>query len=337
LTILIGMFAVTGVASGQQRFDVEADLEKTDQLLEKARDLVGEFGSNRGRTSLEVAEKTQERAWDAFHRGQSRRAQQMTERAREEVYRALGSLRQSEENENEVERQLERTDAVIAEARDRLGVTNVRTPGHRRLENAIASQRRAWELYRDRRLRPALRMTLQARESILRMASRRGSGLGGDLEPNALEAQLERLTEAANRVEGRVQQSDDPGAVESWRRATELLEQARAALDAGDLREADRMLRQARNRLERIARRALREMRSDEVVVLIDAASARWEQLESSVRDQGDERLLAWYDQAGENLQRARGALDDGQAQQALISTRKAVELLDRIEYELED
>jgi hypothetical protein len=336
LTILAGMFAITGVASGQQQFDAQAELEKTDQLLEKARDLVREFGSNRGRTSLEVAEKTQERAWDAFHRGQERRAQQMTERAREEIYRALGSVRQSEENENEVERQLERTDAVIAEARDRLGVTNARTAAQRRLETATASQRRAWELFRDRRLRPALRLTLQARETILRMAAGRVLGQGADLDPKTLEAQFERLSEAANRVESRVEQTDDPGATENWRRATELLERARGALNAGDLREAERLLRQARERLERIARTALRDMRRDEVATLVDAAAARWEQLQSPVHDAGDERLQGWYDQAGDNLQRARQALDDSRPQRALISTRKAVELLDRIEHELQ-
>ena len=48
LAFIIAFFAVVGNAAGQGRDDIQAALEKTDNLLEQARDIVREAGSDRG-------------------------------------------------------------------------------------------------------------------------------------------------------------------------------------------------------------------------------------------------------------------------------------------------
>lgn len=337
LAFIVAFFAIVGNASGQGRDDVQAALEKTDNLLEQARDIVREAGSDRGTVGLRTAEEWQKQAWDAFQHGQWRKAEQFTERARDQIYRSLGSIRQSEDNDNEVERQLERTDAVLAEARDRLGPGQARMP-QQRLEAASNMQQRAWDLFRERRLRPALKLTLQARESVMRLGGGvMGNRRGTDSNPSTLEARLERLTEASERAGDRVAQSDNPRAQEIWKRASANLKNAEEALNAGDTRRTDRLLRQVRLQLDRAMRLVLRAVRSDEVGVLIEAASERWDLLQSVVQDAGQAQLRDWHQQAGDDLQRARQAVSDGNVRQALVQTRRAVALLDKIENELGD
>jgi hypothetical protein len=337
LAFVLAFFTIVGTASGQGRDDIQSALEKTDNLLEQARDIIREAGSDRGMVGLRSAEELQRQAWDAYHRGQRGRAGQLTERARDEIYRALGSIRQSENNDNEVERQLERTDAVLNEARDRLGPGRARMP-QQRLDAAFNQQRRAWDLYRERRLRPALKLTLQARESVLRLGGGvSGNRHGRDTDPRALDARLERLTEAADRVGERVSQGDNTRAEEIWKRAVTNIENAEEALNAGDTRRADRLLGQVREQLDRAMRLVLREVRTDEVGVLIEAATERWELLQPVVNDVSEDRLRNWHQQAGENLERAHQAVSDGNLRRALVQTRRAVELLDKIESELGD
>lgn len=337
LAFIIAFFAVVGNAAGQGRDDIQAALEKTDNLLEQARDIVREAGSDRGSVGLNSAEQWQKQAWEAFRRGQWRRAEMMTERARDQIYRSLGSIRQSEDNDNEVERQLERTDQVLGEARDRLGPGRARMP-QERLEAAFNQQRRAWDLYRERRLRPALRLTLQARESVLRMG---GGGMGFRQgiasDPRVLETRIERLTDASDRVGERVRQSSNPRAEEIWKRAVENLKTAEESLNKGDTKRTDQLLRQVRQQLDRAMRLVLREVRTDEVGVLIEAANERWELLETAVQDADNERLRAWHREAGDHLVRAHQAVSNGNSRQALVQTRRVVELLDKIENELGD
>lgn len=337
LAFVLAFFAVVGSAFGQGRDDIRAALEKTDNLLEQARGIVREAGSDRGSVALQSAEEAQKQAWGAYHRGQLRRAEQFTERARDEIYRALGSIRPSADNDNEVERQLERTDAVLQDARDRLGPGRARMP-LQRLEAAFNLQQRAWDLYRERRLRPALKLTLQARESVLRLGGGApGDGQGRDTDPRALEARLERLTEAADRVGERVAQGSNSKAEEIWKRAVENLKDAEEAMNSGDARRADQLLQQTREQLDRAVRLVLREVRTDEVGVLIEAATERWELQQPLVNEASDDRLRDWRQSAGENLERARQAISDGATRQALVETRRAVELLDKIDNELGD
>lgn len=336
LAFVIAFFAVVGDAAGQGRDDIQAALEKTDNLLEQARDIVREAGSDRGSVGLNSAEQWQKQAWEAYHRGQWRRAEMLTERARDQVYRALGSIRQSEDNENEVERQLERTDQVLNEARDRLGPGRARMP-QERLEAALNQQRRAWDLYRERRLRPALRLTLQARESVLRMGGGMGNRQGVATDPNVLDTRLERLTEASDRVGQRVDQASNPRAEDILKRANENLKTAEEALNNGETRRADQLLRQVRTQLDRAMRLVLREVRTDEVGVLIEAATERWELLQTAVDDADNEQLREWHRQAGDDLERAHQAVSNGNSRQALVQTRRAVEQLDKIENELGD
>lgn len=341
LALLICWLGIAGSASGQsQRDDVRAKLEQTDRLLDRARDVVAQMGGPKAHEMLRVGEHLQRQAWEAFHKGQLRIAEKLTEAARKNLTDLLASFRQGEDNVNEVERQLEHTDHALQDVRDRLG-PNAGMGRMRRLESAVDMQRRAWDLFRQQHLRPALNMTLQAREIVLKLAGGgpgtgpgNGPGMGGE-SGMPFEPRFERLEEAANRVGDRVQESNDDAARDMFKRAQHALDEAREAHNAGDERRADQMLRLGREFLDRTMRQIQREVRGDQVELLISSAKDRLDLLAGPAQDSGDKRLRDWHEHAGRDLENAQSALASGHIKEALVQTRKAVSLLDKIADEL--
>jgi len=341
VALMVGWLGFAGTAWGQiSRDDVRAKLEQTDRLIERARDVVAHVGGPRAQQTIETAQRQQRQAWDAFNRGRLSMADHLTEMARQNLLDLMSTFRQSEDNVNEVERQLDHTDRALQDIRDQLG-PNPGPSQLRRLEAAIGMQQRAWDLFRQQHLRPALKMTLQAREMAAKLAGGgpgHGPGRGpaiGDETGIAFEPRYDRLREAAERVGERVEASDNDAAREIWNRAQRTLEEARTANEAGDSRRADQLLRRGRELLERAMRQVQREVRGDQVELLIASASERLDLLASPVQESGEQRLKDWHEQARRDLEGAQTALAGGHVKEALVQTRKAVSLLDKIADEL--
>ncbi len=341
LALVICWLGIAGSAFGQSsRDEVRAKLEQTDRLLDRARDVVAQMGGPKAHEMLGVGERIQRQAWDSFNAGHWRMAERLTETARKSLMDLIGSFRQGDDNANEVERQLEHTDHALQDVTDKLGA-NAGQGRLRRLESAADMQRRAWDMFRQQHLRPALSMTLQAREIALNLGGGgHGPGPGhgpgmGDEPGLAFEPRFDRLHEAAVRVGEKVEESNNDAAREMFQRAQRALDEARAAHDAGDERRADQMLRMGRDFLERSMRQIQREVRGDQVELLISSAKERLDLLSGPVQDSGEKRLKDWHDRAGQNLQDAQAALGNGRIKEALVQTRKAVSLLDKIADEL--
>ena len=331
LLLITVILAFSGTAFGQNGTEVRSYLERTDELIENGKSIITDAGSRNAAQMLEQAEHMQKNAWDAYNRHQWRQALMFSERARDEVYRGLGNIRQSEDNESEVERQLDRTDNVLRDAQDRLGVAPRMGP-RRRLEMASNMQRRAWDLYHERRLRPSLQLTLQARQMVLRLADDvAGSGPADGIGQQDIEVRLERLREAIDRVSDRVNATNNAEAQQNVEAAKAALDDAQRAYDSGDYRAADKSLITARRHLEHAMQTVVQNIQTGEISTLIAAAQERWNLAEQSVNDSGDDQLREWLRQAAENLDRARAALSEGNNQRALVQTRRAIEFLDRI------
>lgn len=337
------LFGLAGVAAGQTRDDVRMQLEQTDRLLDRARDAVSQIDGRRAQEMLRTAERIQQQAREFFDRGQLRQAERMTQMVRRNLLDLWSAFRQNEDNFNEVERQLEHTDRAMQEARDQIG-PDAAPPLVRRLEGATDMQRRAWDLYRQRQLRPALKLTLQARDMVMNIVAGGGMGPGhgpgpgaGDRENGgiAFEPRFDRLHDAAERVGERVKETDNAAAREMWQHAQAALEDARAAHDNGDDRRADLLLRQTREFLERAMRQMQREVRGEEIGGLIASVRDRLDLLSTPVHDSEDRHIQQWYDEARQHLERAQDALNNGTLQSALVQTRKAVSLMDKIADEL--
>ncbi|GAB4320994.1 MAG: hypothetical protein Kow0074_11690 [Candidatus Zixiibacteriota bacterium] len=336
ILVIGAVLLLGGTALAQGRDDVRGQLERTDELIESARNLISESGSISGNAVLDQAIRHQNSAWEAFNRGHWGQAWMLTERARNELYRALGNIRQSENNESEVERQLERTDVILDEARDRLG-SHPAIGMRRAVDMAVTTQRRAWDLYRERNLRPALRLTLEARQMVLRFSDKATGGPGGgQLDDITFNIRMEQLQQALERVETRLGNTDNTAAHQHVENARRMLEEARQSYGNGENTRADRALKDARRELERAMRLVVADVRADEITALVETAEERLDLLRAPVMQAGDTQLQTWLNQAAENLVQAREALNLGRNQRALYLTRTAVDRLNRIADEVQ-
>lgn len=322
------VLCLPALASAQTRDEVEAEIEKTDRVIEKARELLDETGAPRGRGALDMAERLQNQAKQSFANNNLRIALGFTREARDRALASLAGIRRGEDNEEAVERELDRTDRVIEEVTDKFAGGPM---AMRRLDQARATQNRAWELFRNRQLRPALKLTLEARDTAARMGMRARFGPGArDRLGDHVERQLERLGMAIDRVSENIT-ADNTSGTDALNQARQSYQDAEKAYSEGQYLLAERQLRQTREALMRAVRTVEDSLSADDVQALIDDARRRWENLGEDVEGSGNSQLLTWHQEAGTDIAEAEAAVQNGELTRALVQTRSAMGLLDRI------
>lgn len=141
---------------------VLAQLERTREVIERARDRIAECDNDRARALLKVAVEMQVRAEGAARESRYLAALQLTLGARERALRALRMCNQQERLEESSDRALRRTDEVIARAKDVVGER-----GSERVRELLGRAERlqaeAWAQFRAQHLEASLRLTLSAR------------------------------------------------------------------------------------------------------------------------------------------------------------------------------
>jgi len=141
---------------------VLSQLERTREMLDRARSRIEECNQDRPRALLNAAMDMQRRAEDAAHGGHYLAALQLTMGARERVLRALRQCNVADDDQDGADRGLRQTDEVIQRAQERLGSN---PPGRARelLARAVETQARAQQEIRDQHFDAGLRLTLAAR------------------------------------------------------------------------------------------------------------------------------------------------------------------------------
>jgi hypothetical protein len=141
---------------------VLAQLERTRDLLDRARDRVEECEIVRARAMMKSALDMQARAESAAQESRFLAALQLTVGARERAHRALRLCDAEEDLQASAERALRRTDDVLRAAQDAVadGTSDAASAAFRR---AADVQDRAWREYRAERWEASLRLTLSAR------------------------------------------------------------------------------------------------------------------------------------------------------------------------------
>lgn len=322
------VLCLPALASAQTRDEVEVEIEKTDRVIEKARELLDETGAPRGRGALDMAERLQNQAKQSFANNNLRIALGLTREARDRALASLSGIRRGEDNEEAVERELDRTDRVIEDITDKFSGGQM---AMRRLDQARATQNRAWELFRNRQLRPALKLTLEARDTASRMGMRSRFGPGArDRLGDQVERQLERLGLAIDRVSENLTPENSTG-IDALNQARQSYQDAEKSYGEGQYLIAERQLRQTREALMRAVRTVEESLSADDVQALIDDARRRWENLGEDVEESGNSQLLTWHQEAGTDIAEAEVAVQNGELMRALVQTRGAMGLLDRI------
>jgi len=146
---------------------VKEQLERTMELLDRARDQIEECDQQRARAMLNIAGEMQKRAIRSAEEGRYLAALQLTTSARERALNALRLCRMEDNVAESSERALRRTDEIIVRAQDQLaraeedGSLNERAK--QALERAESLQERAQSEFHGEHFKASLRLTQSAR------------------------------------------------------------------------------------------------------------------------------------------------------------------------------
>jgi hypothetical protein len=146
---------------------VQAQVERTGELLQRARDRIEECAEDRARAMLRGAVELQGRAEEALATQRSLAALRLTMSARERGWRALRICNVHEDLESNADRAIRRTDEILDRARQVVADhENARARGA--LDQATDLQRRAQTEFRAGHQDAALRLTQSSRTAAYR-------------------------------------------------------------------------------------------------------------------------------------------------------------------------
>lgn len=215
IVICIPLFLVNA-AEAQIKENIERELEKTDAVIDRAKEAVSESRNPKAENLLKMAEILQKKAKEAFYMIRYKLAIELTLKARKKAYEAIGFTKKDEENENLVLKAIERTEQIIRKAKE-VGNRLKNRRASSLLEMAINNQQKAKEFFKEHKLKMALKFTLKAREmaqKVLNLANKEKR------QDRLAEKELERTDRFIERASVIIQESQN-------RRANELLNQAR--------------------------------------------------------------------------------------------------------------
>lgn len=156
---------------------VSEQLERTREVLDRARDRVAHCDLPAARDLLRTALDMQRRADQAWREARYLAALQLTTSARERAMRALEACRAGEQAEDMLANALQRTDEVLSRVRDALA-SGGSERARQLLANAESLQSRARSEQQAGHDRLALRLTRTAREQAERALRSEGGGPG---------------------------------------------------------------------------------------------------------------------------------------------------------------
>jgi hypothetical protein len=290
------LFLLAAEAPAQVRDDLLREIERTDQVIDKARMVVE--GSNDALSSqyLDQAIKLQDLAKTALAADRLLDAGRLTRQARDRAFTALRVAEQSGSAEF-ILFTLDRTDALL----DYISPI-VRESGlemaNRQLDLAYEQQRRAREAQSSGRPRVAVSVSMQSRErahSALRLAE-------GDsrLSPERVRRHLERTRELIR--ESAWLEEAGERAARTYGLAVRQLEDAEARLEAGDVEGTARQGRRARDLLLQALNQADRPLEMDRVEAALERARAA---VEDAAGKAASEEQRAAVERARGHLARA--------------------------------
>ncbi len=292
------------------------ELERTDQLIEQAKEAVRASQSPVARFNLEAAIDLQAKAWRAFDNEYPRLAVRLTMQARERAKKALASARTSEQGERVVLAKLERISELLERAREIMIGQNAHS--YRTiLETARDNIDRAWEFYNSGQFRAALTLANQAEKALDKLIRRTDRDNRNQLN---FERRAEAVRQQIERAELLLSDCKSPNAQKLVDQAIEAFQQARQFVTEGRTRAAV----QAMQRAKTMVTRAIRECRGDDLLV------RRYEKLKSNLERlseevaPSDDHGRKFIEMAAEQLRLAEKAFNDNRSEAAAAALKAA-------------
>lgn len=168
LAVLVSGAALAQGGGDMQMEQLMVELDRTDDLIHQARELVHNSGNAVAAQALEQATKLQAGARDQFHQRRFTMSLSLTRKAREQVSLAISNSRMSEQLEGVVLGRLERARDLLERAAELLphptGPTATTI-----MERARLNLVQGWDFYRMRRFRATVKMVEQVERAGRRL------------------------------------------------------------------------------------------------------------------------------------------------------------------------
>lgn len=313
--------------TGITRERLEGELERTDEAISRAREVVVATNSAAAKlaydhsVSLQTQAREQYRLGSGPGNGNWEMSLRLTMQARQRASEAIAAGRETEQNEAALQRRLERAQDLLEQARlavgdsDRQMLLALYESGRRNLDQA-------WEFYREQQYRAALKLSNQVErtaEKLLQAANR-------DLQRDQnFKRQTENVRRFIEQVRGQTADCAQLTAAPLLQQAEQAQLLARQAEEEGSRQAALRSLQSARE----LADQALRECTGDQNLSRrYERLMAQADRLNDEVNP-GDQAARILLNQAREQLKMARGYIEGDQSQAAAAALKAAQLSLD--------
>ncbi|MBU8932544.1 MAG: hypothetical protein KOO62_00920 [candidate division Zixibacteria bacterium] len=331
-TLITVMVAPVLAQDGAMIAKLEDELQRTDEVIDRARELVQGTNSAKASLALDQANELQARAWNRFRARRNRidleTAANLTFKARERAQVALSVARRTAQNEDVVVRELEHVEDLLERARECAAQTtgsSLKTLHQSARENL----NQAWQLYRTGRHQASLKLATQIKNSVrkfLQNCQRRSN------EATRYDHWTESVGELLNRAQEMASGCDSESADQLLDQALKALRLSKRLADEGKYKAAEEAVLSART----MARKAVRLCQgTDQMENRYIELGDRIDRLAENVSPSDDvARLL--LDQARQQLQLAREHLNEDRGKAATAALKAAQMTIGRLQQHLD-
>jgi hypothetical protein len=288
---------------------VRMELERTDAVLQRAREVVEVAGDPRALEQLRFADNTQGVAWNQFRLSHYRAALDATMRARELAGRAVRLAQQQGSLEVRARRVVDEAARAFERARACTGDRPSETQG-RMLDLARQQLVQAQDALQAMRWEIARGLGLQVLQTVRLVC--------GEVACPRVEQMLDNVARLHERASEDVA-AEDRRSRDDLDRARLLLERGRESLRRGACEPAFLQVRQARDLVLRVMRDRQGDPDAASVLQTIEVTAADVDELAPRISDDAARALL---DAARRHLERAREMHRAGELRTALAETR---------------
>ncbi|UCC43938.1 MAG: hypothetical protein JSU65_12625 [Candidatus Zixiibacteriota bacterium] len=303
-------------AQGGERDRTRTELERTDQILERAREAVYASPTPNGEAAMGQATRLREASWESFTAHMYGQAMEQTKAARQYAEQAIAAGRSAEENGEMVQRRLEHAAGLLERVREN-APDDIPHQFRALWRTAEESLQRARQFYNEGQYRPALKLSNQAEKAARKIAE---AFQGRDYEQKRFQRRFEEVDNLIVNTREIVAGCGSDKAAEMLQQSIRLMNQA-GELDAkGQIKGAREMLQKA----FQMANRAAGECRGKgEFLDRLERVQAAYEALVDKVEpdDTEGQELLA---QISEQLDLASQAYESGDLDAANAALRAA-------------
>ena len=311
LAILLIIPMAVSAQHGSGNDDIGArmgqELSNTDDILNRAHEIVNLCRNERGQELLKLAHWLQQEAKERAS-GNPLMGFRLTNQAREKAREAIKACQQADENESLVGRQLERTDRKIEQIRQvSSGLRHDRFDSA--FETARNNQRKAREFFHNRQLRPALMLSRQAGKTLDKLIEllRAGKNIQARLGN-----QFQQFETSRERFRTMLQECDNEQAVELAQQSQEAFNEAMNFYNRGEYIQAENAFQIAR-RLQREAAKLCNQ--AGNLIRKMNQLKSQMEQSESSIMTSRNEQAIKLMKEAFRYMNQAEKACNNGESE----------------------